>query len=653
MRKMITILFIFIGFLNILFADALEDELKKFEQSSNMNSFDIVDNYAKLTLTYDAIGTNVFEEGKKFMINNANTKIGLASTKNKKIEKGIDELSKSFYKRWKKSMFKVGKQKTMRGMLNILAENDDKFKDLKLAMKNNDLTIKKYNSVIEDVNKATDKYASKGIIPRGLSTIGLISSIYGLTKDGLSIKKEGVLGVLKTANSAYGVLDASIAVSSAYNLKFAQTAFAKSLSGSGLSKFNITLSLIQLQGVVFQVLRDAQLNKIFNSKINNFAKIEKDANNDISLLNQYLFEHNSKDINFDGFLRNSNLRIFSFYRQEGLTKLKTIYTEYSKDIQTIKFNFGKNNFSELDKYEKTLLMFFSIKNFYMNKAYTIITDLQNLGKEGASFSNIVLGVQTLGSGWDVFKNAGDIAIKLSKLSPKLDNSMDFFLATDFFHRFNYKLSERGKLIEEAKKQLAQKLYDNEHALNNSYEKKIPIGVAGNMVSFNYNASNRIDKCISRYNFHNGLNYIVSKDFELLPSHEGYLNNQEFENFGYGSNSDKKITIKEALYFIDLYSNEILKTINFNKRYKIFKLSPKGKFILKNIYKHKWYKSFNNLGLEKYIKRQYIQMQGSIIGLTKNDMNNLDKCLIGYKAINLLDRYEKTLYYYYNLSREEN
>ena len=201
-----------------------------------------------------------------------------------------------------------------------------------------------------------------------------------------------------------------------------------------------------------------------------------------------------------------------------------------------------------------------------------------------------------------------------------------------------------------REQIKQNAYDKIHTENKSYKTKV-YNVSGlkYMVSFDYDAPNRIDKCITRSHFASGLNFAITKDFEIggTPLFDIGLDN--FVN----ENPDKLVTVKEALYYIDSYSTQLLDKINFDKQYDLFIINPKGKLKFKKRYKAAWNKFYESKNLDNYIKRQYIQMQGPAIGFMGDSTNSLQQCLTGYKAVDFLYRYDKTIWPLVLLYKERN
>lgn len=642
MRKIVKVCILFLCTINI----QANELLKYIEDDSKDGLIQKADLLAKEITVMDAVATNftiqVLNEYTNALsgVNKANSMIHATKT-----------LNSDFYEMFYKSMYEAPSKKSMRSILGVISENDEGFKLIEEGILNNSLTIKKVNTFKENLTKSSE------VLGKGLSAAGFLFSIYGLSKDGYEIYDKGFTYVRtgKFVLGGIGVLDAGIGLSVAYKLPWAKTGFVKALSSTAFQSFNLGLGAFQISSAIVQADRDKTVAQHFISLVSQYNIVNTNAQNDIEKINQYLFNNNQKKLSFLGIFNNSTLKVFSIYDKKN--EFKNEYSSLTNNQEFLKNNFKKDNFSELDQYEKLFTIQFALQIIYRNIEVSIRKEMQEVINQGKitfdlnGVRNIYIGFLSAGSGWDVYNDANKMLTEIIE-NEKFDilANMRGYYAMDFTHKAKIYLYEKGKLMEEAKRQLGQKLYDDEYALNNSYKKKISLGVAGDMVSFNYDASNRIDKCISSYDFYIGLNYMIDKKFGYLGGHKSYLNNKELENF---SELDKKTTIKEALYFIDLYSNELLSNLNFDKRYKLYLLSPKGKPILRNIYKQTWNTSFNKLGLDKYVKRQYIQMQGGTIGLTKNDMSNLNQCLIGYKAVDLLDKYEKTLYYYYNLSKEGN
>ena len=640
MRKVILSILFFMFVINLH-----ANELQKYIDDKSIDGkISEADLFAKTIATIDAVATNftiqVLDESTEARsgLNKANSMIHSTKT-----------LNSDFYEMFYNSMYKAPSEKSMRSILGVISENDEGFKLIEDGIIHNSLTIKKFNTFKENLAQSSE------VLGKGLSVAGFLFSSYSLTKDALDWNDNG--GYVKGGKvflSAYGVFDGAIGLTLAYKLPWSKTGFVKAFSGVALQNFNLGLGIFQISSAIVQKDRDSTVAKHFIILYENYKRVNIDAQNDIAKINQYLFNNNQKKINFSGVFR-TNLTVFSQYTKRDY--FKNEYSTLKNDTDFLKKNFKKNNFSELDQYEKLFLIQTALQFTYNHIQTNILKEMQEVINQGKitfdlnGVRNIYIGFLSAGSGWDVYHDADKMLREIIE-NEKFDliSNMRGYFAMDFTRKFRLYVYERGKIIEKAKRQLAQKVYDDEHALNNSYEKKVSLGVAGDIVSFNYDASNRVDKCVSTYNFYLGLNYIIGKNFEYLGGHATYLNNEKLEKI---SVQTRNITIKEALYYIDLYTNDILKTINFNKRYQLYFISPKGKHTLRNIYKERWKKSFSNLGLPDYVKRQYIQMQGGTIADTKNDMSNLTQCLTGYKALDLLDKYERTLYYYYNVSREEN
>ena len=115
------------------------------------------------------------------------------------------------------------------------------------------------------------------------------------------------------------------------------------------------------------------------------------------------------------------------------------------DSAILKKLFNKNYLSELDQYEKVYLIFLAINDFYHYEAEKIIKELLKIGEEGKSSASVILGFQTLGGGWEIFKNAQAIALTLQKYTMELVKSRKLAYAETFTRHYNSFLYQRGKI----------------------------------------------------------------------------------------------------------------------------------------------------------------------------------------------------------------
>ncbi len=549
--------------------------------------------------------------------------------------------SSDFYEMFYKSMYEAPSEKSMRSILSVISGNDESFKLIENEIINKSMTIKKFNKFKKDL----------GTFGKGLSTAGFLFSAYGFTKDIQNVKDMVSGG--KAVLSAYGVFDGAIGLASLYKLPWAKNGFVKSFSGAALQKFNLGLGIFQISSTIVQADRDKAAAVYFNALFSTYNLLNDDAQKDISKINKFLFDNNKKSLTFSDIFSNNDLNIFSVH---GKKKVFTNeYANLTSDTDYFKDKFGKNTFSELDQYEKLFIIQHALRITYSKVQNNLVKEMLGIVEQGDitfdinGVRNIYIGFLSAGSGWDVYNDMGKMLEKIIE-NEKYDliANMRSYYAMDFTHKARILFYEKGKLLEAARKQASQKRYDDNHAKNKSYKTKVhDLSGIKYMVSFNYDADDRIDKCVVARKFSDGLIYLIGKDFSMYGDESTYM-----YLTGNYENSDKVITIKEALYLIDMYSSELFKSIGYSEKYEDFFIKPMGKLLLKDIYKKAWYKSFNQLGLEAYIKRQYTQMQGSTIGLDKNNMNNLNQCLRGYQAVDLLRKYDKTLWYYKALKEEK-
>ena len=653
MRKILIIIFIMSNLGN---AESIKTQIEKqmeqyFEGS---NPIDISDKVAKTFVTIGAVGDATYKTADAIVKSNMKINVGISSVTSNlgkgTVSDAINNINKDFFDTFYKSMYGAKNERQMRSMLNVLTENDEGLKEIESMIVNHSLTVRKYKRITDAVDKSAEKFKVLKSIPKGLSVLGAASSVYGLLDDAFNDDR-GLLKFTKGANNLYGVVDATIGVYKAFGLAIPRSVILETgFTSKIVGKANLLFGLVQLEGAFIQYARDNQIDIIYLDKIARFKNLEQHAKEDIGTLIQYVFEDNTKDRTFDVFFDNRVRLNISNDGKEGLDRFKNYYNEKLSNQELLEYTVKKIHLSELDQHDKAYIMFLSINEYYQYKANEIIKEFGEIIKDGYSFSSTILTYQTLGGGTEIFRKAIDVQKILQTFIEPLERSRKMAYSNIFTQYFLANLYKAGQRVVEGKRQLAQEDYDSKYILNNSYKYKVHgYGMSTDMVSFSYDSSNRIDKCVSRSSFYNGLNYVFTKDFDEYKGE--YLDNQEFYNFAYGTdeNSDnwkKQITIKEALYFIDLYTRILLKEINLDNKYLANKISPLGKEMRRKMNKLRLKQQLVG-ELKSYVRRQYVQMQGKVIAKDKNELNSLDenKCLTGYKALDLLDNYVNTLYYY--------
>ena len=183
-------------------------------------------------------------------------------------------------------------------------------------------------------------------------------------------------------------------------------------------------------------------------------------------------------------------------------------------------------------------------------------------------------------------------------------------------------------------------------INNFYAKRqdeLNIYLAG----FNFEDTDRVDKHVKLGDFYQAATaidsiYDIKEDIDYI-----YNNN----------NANKKVSVKKAIELLDNLANASFKKLNrsYSALYLSRKIFPMGKETLNKINKQRYNKFTKNLNKkpDQYIYRQFVQMQGFSLAKNENDLKNLNQGLSGYKAINLLYNYKKTIEFYKEEAKNEN
>jgi hypothetical protein len=167
-----------------------------------------------------------------------------------------------------------------------------------------------------------------------------------------------------------------------------------------------------------------------------------------------------------------------------------------------------------------------------------------------------------------------------------------------------------------------------------------------IAGFNYDDTNRVDKCVKVGDFYSALDL----DIELKSN---YLHIDEFHTYA-NKHGNKDISIAKAIYFLDKYTYAYFKSQGraSELRYKKYAIHPPFTD-KKNLRKYKiLYRNWNlNLSVEE--KRQFLQVQGYSMGRNKDSFNNLNECLNGFKAIKFLYNYKMIINKNVELRKEGN
>ena len=173
-------------------------------------------------------------------------------------------------------------------------------------------------------------------------------------------------------------------------------------------------------------------------------------------------------------------------------------------------------------------------------------------------------------------------------------------------------------------------------INNFYSRKQDSLGGVFVAGFNYEDTNRVDKCVKVRDFYSALAVdikVKSNYFHLDDEFNTYVN----------KHANEDISISKAIYFLDKYTYAYFKNQGraSELRYKYYAIHPPFTN-KKNLRKYKiLYRNWNlNLSVEE--KRQFLQVQGYAMGRNKDSFNNLNECLTGFKAINFLYNYKMVI-----------
>jgi len=197
-----------------------------------------------------------------------------------------------------------------------------------------------------------------------------------------------------------------------------------------------------------------------------------------------------------------------------------------------------------------------------------------------------------------------------------------------------------------KNTISELSFVSENSLNNYYSiKQSNLGIY--LTGFNEYDDNRVDKCVKTGDFYKALAFNIQDKIK-----SDYLHIDEFLEYT-NKYPNENISIAKAIYFLDKYTYAYFesKGIVSEKRYKLHHLDPLGN--KKLLVKRKiLYKNWNlNLTVEE--KRQFLQVQGTSMGKTSQDFENLNQCLTGYKAIDFLHNYAKAINYDVEITKKGN